>query len=203
MRPRGAAKGFTLVEVLLALGIVSALLVIALGGLRLGTAAWRRGDERAERLQHARGLDRLLVRALGGAYPYRVGARGQDVAAFSFDGAAERLTFVTTAPPVPPGGPTAFTAVSLAREEAGLTVREGALPDLDPMERRAPVLVDPSVTKLRFRYLRGEDRTWRERWDAAAENGLPAAVEVTLALRRDGRTVEPSPLVIQLRAGAS
>jgi hypothetical protein len=110
---------------------------------------------------------------------------------------------VTTAPPVPPGGPTAFTAVSLAREDAGLTVREGALPDLDPMERRAPVLVDPSVTKLRFRYLRGEDRTWRERWDAAAENGLPAAVEVTLALRRDGRTVEPSPLVIQLRAGAS
>jgi hypothetical protein len=104
---------------------------------------------------------------------------------------------------VPPGGPTAFTAVSLAREEAGLTVREGALPDLDPMERRAPVLVDASVTKLRFRYLRAEDRTWRERWDAAAENGLPAAVEVTLSLRRDGRTMEPSPLVIQLRAGAS
>ena len=200
---RGASKGFTLVEVLIALSIVAALLAIALGGLRVSMAAWRRGDARAEGLQHARGLNRLLVRALGGAYPYRVGARGQDVAPFTFDGAPERLTFVTTAPPVPPGGPIAYTAVSLAHEGEGFTVREGALPDLDPLDRRAPVLVDPSVIALHFRYLRGEDRSWRERWDAAAENGLPAAVEVTLTLRRDGRTVAPTPLVIPLRAGAS
>lgn len=200
---RGATRGFTLIEVLIALSIVAALLAIALGGLRMGMAAWRRGDERAERLQHARGLDRLLVRALSGAHPYRVGPRGQDVAPFTFDGTSERLTFVTTAPPVPPGGPVAYAAVSFTREGEGLAVRAGPLPDLDPLKGRAPVLVDHRVTALRLRYQRGEDGSWRERWDAATENGLPAAVEIRLTLQRDGRAVEPAPLVIPLRAGAS
>ena len=53
------------------------------------------------------------------------------------------------------------------------------------------MLVDPGVAALQFRYLRGEDRTWAERWDAAAEQALPAAVEVTLA--------DQPPLVIPIR----
>jgi hypothetical protein len=53
------------------------------------------------------------------------------------------------------------------------------------------VLVAPGVAGLQFRYLRGEDRTWAERWDAAAEQALPAAVEVSLA--------DQPPLVIPIR----
>jgi prepilin-type N-terminal cleavage/methylation domain-containing protein len=185
------ASGFTLIEIVIALSLVAALLAITFGGLRVGMAAWRQGDARAERLQHARSLSQVMARALGGAHPYRVDAAGAEPAPPAFEGERDRLAFVTARPPVPLAAPIAFTAVSLSHEEAGLTIREGALPNRDLFARLAPVLVDPSVAGLQFRYLRGEDRTWAERWDAAAEQALPAAVEITFA--------EHPPLVIPLR----
>jgi general secretion pathway protein J len=185
------ASGFTLIEVVIALSLVAALLAITFGGLRVGMGAWRQGDARAEHLQRARSLNQLLARAVGGAHPYQVEAAGQEPAPPAFEGERDRLAFVTARPPVPLAAPIAFTAVTLSHEDSGLTIREGALPNRDLFAGLAPVLVDPSIARLQFRYLRGEDRTWAERWDAAAEHALPAAVEVTL-------TDQP-PLVIPIR----
>jgi prepilin-type N-terminal cleavage/methylation domain-containing protein len=41
-------RGFTLLELLMALAIVGALVVIAFGGVRIALGAWRQGEERAE-----------------------------------------------------------------------------------------------------------------------------------------------------------
>ena len=70
------ARGFTLVELLLALAIVGLLLTIAFGGLRVATAAWTRGEDRAEAHQHVRAIAFTMARALGAAYPYRA-AKGE------------------------------------------------------------------------------------------------------------------------------
>ena len=50
--------GFTLVELLIAMAIVGALLVIAFGGLRVVLAASQRGEERVEVHQHLRSARR-------------------------------------------------------------------------------------------------------------------------------------------------
>lgn len=186
--------GFTLIEVVIALTLVAALLAVTFSGLRVGLAAWRQGDARAERLQRVRSLNQLLVRAVGGAHPYRVDAAGPEPAPLAFQGERDRLAFVTARPPVPLPAPIAFTAVSLALEPTGLTVREAALPSRDLFGALVPVLADPSVAAVRFRYLRGEDRTWAERWDAAAEQALPAAVEITLT--------DQAPVVVPIRVVA-
>jgi general secretion pathway protein J len=191
---RGAATGFTLIEVVIALTLVAALLAITFSGLRVGLAAWRQGDVRAEQLQRARSLNQLLVRAIGGAHPYRVDATGPDPAPPAFQGERDRLTFVTARPPVPLAAPLAFTAVSLSLEGTGLTVREAALPSRGLFGALVPVLADPSVVALRFRYFRGADRTWAERWDGAAEQELPAAVEITLT--------DQAPVVVPIRVSA-
>ena len=65
-------RGFTLLEMLIALSIVAALLAILLGGLRVGLAAWRQGDERAEAHQHLRSVAELLTRSVAGIFPYRM-----------------------------------------------------------------------------------------------------------------------------------
>jgi len=191
---REDAAGFMLIEIVIALTLVAALLAITFSGLRVGLAAWRQGDTRAEHLQRVRGLNQLLVRAVGGAHPYRVDAAGAEPAPPAFQGERDRLSFVTARPPVPFHVPLAFTAVSLSLEDAGLTIREAALPSRDPFRALVPVLADPSVVALQFRYFRGEDRTWAERWDGAAEQELPAAVEITLTDQR--------PVVVPIRVVA-
>jgi general secretion pathway protein J len=195
VRAARPAGGFTLIEVVIALCLVAALLAITFGGLRVGMAAWRQGDARAAQLQRIRSLNEVLARAVGGAYPYQRETAGENPGPPAFEGEADRLAFVTTRPPVPLAAPLAFTAVALTQEAAGLTIREGALPSRAPLADLAPVLVDGSGAALRFRYLRGQDRSWVERWDPATAEGLPAAVEITVG--------DQPPLVVPIRVTGS
>ena len=192
MSPR-RDRGFTLLEVIIALGIAAAALGITFGAARMGLAAWHRGEARAESLQHARSLVALLEQVVGGAFPYRSGAG--DSGRLVFEGEPERLGLVTIVPAAAPGASIAFVAVRIAREDDGLAVRQRALPARDALEGAPSVLRDPAVTALRFRYLRGEDGTWSDRWDGADDHGLPAAIEVTLATAQGAG----APVVIPIR----
>src|SRR5262249_16796544 len=59
-------RGFTLVEVVIALTIVATLLVVLFAGLRVGIAAWQRGDERSQALERARSVNQIVTRTLAG-----------------------------------------------------------------------------------------------------------------------------------------
>ena len=197
-------RGFTLLEMLIALSIVAALLAILLGGLRVGLAAWRQGDERAEAHQHLRSVAELLTRSVAGIFPYRMAPPAGGSPVVQFQGEERRLAFVTLAPPFPLASSIAFTAVSFTHEggeRPGLAVREKVLPNTDPFEVETPTLVDPSITDLTFRYLRpgGE---WEARWDGATEGGLPQAVEIRLTTQLNGRVEPFPPLTVTLRARA-
>ena len=173
-------RGFTLLEVLLALGIVAILVVIVSGGLRAGLTAWQRSEERTAKLDRARGLVVVVERALAGAFPYRWSAEPDQEARVVFDGQPDRLTFVTTSPPLPTGAPAAFTAVDLTAGAAGLALRQQPMPNRLVLERLEPVLVDARTSAVRFRYLGVDAEDWRDTWDVAKEAALPRAVEVTL-----------------------
>ena len=193
--------GFTLLEVLLALGIVAATLAIVFGGLRVGLAAWQRGEERTAKLDHTRSLAVLLERALDGAFPYRIAPEGEREARILFEGLPDRLTFATLSPPFPTGAPAAFTAVSLSADAAGLALRQQILPNPIELDRLRPRLVDGRTSALRFRYLGREPEAWRDTWDVRTEEGLPRAVEITLVTRAGPRGV-PQMLTVPMRAAA-
>ena len=199
-RPRGP-RGFTLLELVIALSIVGALLVIAFGGLRVAIGAWAQGEDRSEVHQHLRGVASVLARALGAAYPYR-GTRGQaPEVVVLFRGKETQLEFVTQAPPFPPPIPLAFSAVVIAlesQEGPALVIRQRVLPNRDPFTEATVALRDPSIERLEFRYLT-EGGTWQEEWDAESERGLPRAVQITLATTRRGRLQSLPPLTIALR----
>ena len=199
---RSRARGFTLLEVVIALSIVGALLVIMFGGLRVGLGAWSRGENRAELLEHERNVDQLVDQTLGGSYLYRPASGPETKAGILFQGDPDKLAFVTVSPPVPASVPIAFTAVTLSLETGdhpGLTIRQKVLPNDDPFESVPPVIVDPGVTALRFRYQREAGDDWEERWDGTKEKGLPFAVEVTLTTDFAGRRIEHPAMVIPLR----
>lgn len=195
-------RGFTLLEIVLALSIVGAMLAIVFGGLRVGIRAWQRGEERTETQQHARSLNALLAQALGGATAYLGPAPAGVQPEVLFQGAADRLSFVTVSPPFPLPAAIAFTAVSFSVDEGdrpGLAIREKAMPNEDPFEDVPPIVVDPTLSAIRFRYLRDAEGSWEDTWDGASERTIPRAVEITLTSIVNGLPVEQPPVTVSIR----
>ncbi len=195
-------RGFTLVEVVIALTIVATLLVVLFAGLRVGLAAWQRGDERSQALERARSVNQVVTRALAGAYPYQAAATGREPARLLFEGEPERVAFATTVAPFPSADPVAFTAVTLAVTTGaggGLALTQKVLPNEKPFDAELrPVFVDGAVTRIRFRYLKEANGEWTDRWDAASEKVLPVSIEVTLTIVQAGHAVEQPPLIVSV-----
>ncbi len=175
-------RGFTLVELIIALSIVGALLVVAFGGLRVAVSSWRRGDERIEVQQHTRSLTVTLARALGGAYPYRDARREGETPVLLFKGDANHVEFVTHASPFPTAIPVAFTAVVIEMKTDGdrrtLVVRQRILPNREPFTAAALAIEDPAIAAIELSYL--GDGGWQPEWDAESDGGLPRAIKLAL-----------------------
>jgi general secretion pathway protein J len=200
MRRRGA-PGFTLIEVVLALSIVAIMVTMLFGGLRVGLRAWQRGEDAAAALQHSRSMTQLLEQALAGTYWYLARTDQNDTApVLLFKGEADRLSFVTVSPPLPPATPMPFVAVTLSMDAGstpGFAIREKALPNFDPFEAVAPSVVDPTIASIHFRYQRA-DGDWQEAWDSVDEQALPQAVEVSVTSTASGRAEDPRPTVMTI-----
>src|SRR5262249_34558001 len=89
------SRGFPLVEAAIALAIERTLLVVLFSGLRVGLAAWQRGDERSQALERARSVNQIVTRTLAGAYPYQAAAIDREPARLLFEGEPERVAFAT------------------------------------------------------------------------------------------------------------
>jgi general secretion pathway protein J len=198
---RRDARGFTLLEVLLALAIVAALVTIAFGGMRIALAAWRQGEDRAEAHQHVRSTALGLARSLGAAYPYRASRGLAPEPVLLFAGTPRRVEFVTQAPPFGAGGSIAFTAVVIALDdgdERGLVVRQRPLPNPDPFDKAEVVFRDATVTALELRYL-DDAGGWQDEWKVEDDRGTPRAVRLSIEATHHGRPVRLPPLTVNLR----
>jgi prepilin-type N-terminal cleavage/methylation domain-containing protein len=195
-------RGFTFLEVIIALGILGALVAIAFGGMRVGLAAWQQGEDRAEAHQHARGIAHTLARVVAAAYPYSASRGDAPAPELLFRGEETRLELVTAAPPAATTIPVAFAAVVVelgTGEQAGLVIRQRALPNRNPFQEATVVLHDPMITGLAVAYL-DDTGAWRDAWNAEEDKMLPRAVRLTLtSAAAGGRTTTVPPITIPLR----
>ena len=205
MSPRvypARTAGFTLLELLIALSIIAVLLAIAFGGLRMGIAAWARGEDRAELQQRARGLTQILVRTVGGTYPYQGFLVEGGEKRLLFSGAEHRVEFVSQTPAVPSGVPAAFTAVVIALEDdaqgRALVVRQRVLPNRDPFKDATIALRDPTVQGLELSYLNAEG-SWSDSWDLESEKKLPSAIRIRVSTLKGDRLDPSPPVTVSIR----
>jgi general secretion pathway protein J len=92
-RPAPHTRGFTLVEMMIAVTLVAAIITGLLMAMRTGLTAYEKVNQRLEDNRRVMGLDQALHRQFGGMMPVTgdCGAGGPKVAAFNGDAASVRF----------------------------------------------------------------------------------------------------------------
>jgi general secretion pathway protein J len=206
VRPRtsrvklGPDRGFTLIEILLAVSTLAVVVLMATGALRVGLRAWESGQRRVDRQQEGRALVELISDALAGASPYQGRLDISPERVVLFEGEPDEIRFVTNAPPLMLDAPAVpFHAVVLGRKgQDALRLVERLVPSDEPFTPGLERVLSRSVTRFTLAY-RDESGAWQERWNAREAGGLPTAVRLELAIAGLGRATPP--LVVALPLG--
>jgi len=180
--------GFTLVEIILSLGLTALLLGLLSSGVYIVADDWNRNsDVLDDSLDQA--LSILQIdRALHGAFPHsytNFDTLGREV---YFQGEDDYISFVSAVSPQRSPGLTVWEIVSVADEGVYLSLVP-AYSD-NPAERLSesePILVLANY-RAEFSYLYqdlNENRLWADEWYGEEEQSLPLAVYVRFVPERE------------------
>lgn len=178
-------RGFTLLELMLAMSTLALVATICYGAFHLGIRAVERGEVAVVTAQRLRVASDVLIRQIKSIVAYCACNAEEEVYPY-FVGTATSMSFIT-ATGLEGGGGLTRVAYQLVENPTRLVMAEGsrfsppmlAGEQLAPPTDRTAVLLDGFKT-LRFQYMMndGVDTEWREEWDSYEEEMLPAAVRV-------------------------
>jgi general secretion pathway protein J len=195
---RKSQKGFTLIEVILAMTIFALMGTVLYGAFSLSHSAVEKSQRSFENNQKLRAVDELLGSYIRSAYPYRLSP--QD-GALLFAGEEAELTFVSSFSLAMGGRGMAKVRLFWEGDEkhAGLLRLEEETPVRVLSEEgnegheglRNGLVVREGVKEFRITYLdpQSDEEKWEERWDTKERNTLPRAIRLHY-LTKEGREVQ-------------
>jgi general secretion pathway protein J len=194
--------GFTLVELLAAIALLSLLSVILVGSLQLGFRAWERGAAHETRVGHVALAQNFLRRAIEDAYPFFVINPAQQ-GHVAFDGAVDSLRLLaSTSRALGKGGRTWWSlAVNRDLNRTDLVIV--AMPEHAGDQDKVSKILLPNIQRVELSYF-GKTRTerepgWRPQW--AKEWQLPKLVRIRVWFPPGDNRIWPE-LVIAPRIAA-
>lgn len=196
------ARGFTLIEVLLATVLLAAGLALAFATLVAATRTTQRAEAMAERSERERAVYGFLRSRLTATRPIAFGSDDVNALPQRFIGEPERMRFVADLPDylgrggpylhdfsIRDGGEQVRIVLDLTMVQAGQVIPE------DQPREPEPLVEGLRSARFRYRSLDGEGGLgdWQDRWETSEQ--LPLLVEVSLT-DADGR--QWPPLVVAL-----
>jgi general secretion pathway protein J len=189
-RSHFSQRGFTLLELLLALALLGLVLAVVFGALRLSSRSWDSGEDRMERVGQMRIAESFLRSQFNQLFPWRFQkAQGTPLA---FTGESDRVRFA--APLVARAGLGGISWYQLAIEEGGkegkrLVLRRlvpdtdlTAFPDFGEAEK---TILAEGVSEIELHYFGREgnqatatEPTWRDHWEDPIR--LPSLVRLNI-----------------------
>jgi general secretion pathway protein J len=197
-------QGFTLMETLIALVLLSLMLSILFSGLRLGAGSWDAAQRQVEDSTEWAIAARFVHRQLAMAMPVQVFDTQPGVPQLAFRGDADRVGFVSALPSHLGGGGLRWVTLYTGGTEEGrglLLSHRLYHPDtftgMDFEDSEATLLL-PGVSRLVLRYYgqRRDDEApvWLDTW---SDDRLPLLIALELTTMDGGQTT----LAVGLRQG--
>lgn len=204
MNDAAAERGFTLVELLVAITVLALVGALVTGLVQVVQGGWTRVQARAEDGERDRLARDLLRRVVEGALPFAERRGGSPVPLF--DGEPGGLRLVGEAPSWAAPALLRVWRIEARPTETGerqlVVQRADVAPGVEPLSALEGALevMLLQAPRIELAYLTAEAGTvpsWRERWSELGK--LPRAVRVTLA-EASGRPSET--LILPLRVDA-
>jgi general secretion pathway protein J len=204
------SSGFTLLEVIVTLTILSFILLMVSGTFRLGLSSWERGDAIKEDYQKIRMISQLVSRQLKSLVPYKIKTEKAEGNYLAFEGKAHSLRFVS-ALPIKAKRPEGFVYVVYQFKDDGekkgrlvLYEQRALNRDFfeDDLKEDSAVTLFGGISQVRFEYYREADKEknrteeWVEEWNAKEEKELPRALRMTVTYRNERGKEEASPITV-------
>jgi len=180
------SRGFTLVELLLAITLMSLLLALAYGSLRASTRATDRGQTILEDSSRIRMAHQFVRKQLNQMIPLVFLESEDQEQRMVFDGSANRVRFVAPMPGYLGFGGPQVQELTFRQGEDGLAlVLSNALLqgfEESNLYERAPIVLLDQIDQAEFQFLgldeEGEIASWTSTWELPGT--LPLAVSLDI-----------------------
>jgi general secretion pathway protein J len=181
------SRGFTLVELTIALVLMAAIAALLYGSLSLAARTWDGGEAKMQQTADLRTTQTYLRAQIAAEYPQRM----LKMAGFPllFAGERDEMRYAAALPPrVIEGGVYYFRLAVVRNGDRSLLVQERMIPDvnaLEPLEFRDPErsILAEGIAELRIAYFgRPADAadsvapSWLDRWDDTQR--LPTLIRI-------------------------
>ena len=176
--------GFTLVELLVALSLLSLVAAALFASLRFGILAWGRGVAHVDGVEHIMFVQNFLRRSIANAYPL-FSVSGANRGQVAFEGTATSLKFLAPSPVVLGGGGRSWLMLSLDRHDSRTDLGLISQPELADRQvarsLKKPLIADVQLVEFSFYGKSRAERIarWRDQW--IGEAILPELVGIRVA----------------------
>jgi len=204
-RNAGPQRGFTLLELTIALLLLALMSAVLFGSLKLSAASWDKGEARSDRSNEMRLTEEFLRKTLTSQHPLRLHKATERP--LYFTGSEDTISFAA----VPPGrAATGMYYFRVGLTGGGDSQRLSLLRVIpDPTETEPPAfdgadnsILAEGIAQIRFSYF-GRDKdaaetsepTWRDRWDDRQRMPDLIRVDVTPATGAPWPTLVVEPRI--------
>lgn len=183
---QGLPKGFTLLELLIAITLLGLIMAALFGGLRLAARSWDAGELRVDRATHLRAITRFLKNELNGIYPMRW--RKATTPTIAFIGEKDSIQFIGQLPTHFGVGGLRLISFSMESQDKTqaliMKTSERHTDDVDfaSLEAAEKTILMEDVEAMEFSYFGAEtleaEPKWFTRWQDPQR--LPTLIKMSL-----------------------
>ena len=176
MTPHVASRGrgFTLIEVLISIALLSIAFTLLLSGFRFTLKAWDAGERTSHRMSDLQVVHRVFNNMLSRAFPVAIDDDSGPL--FAFEGDSRSLRFAAFLPPYPTaGGLYTIELVLRSEDDNDLLILKRSTFDAEHFFQESPggeeTLLLKTNRDLSFAYFdaKQEEGAWSDHWEEPAQ----------------------------------